>query len=188
MSKILIDREVKSVGGFAYVLSDRLEAFRQSVYCDMLFNWPKDHFEDFSPQLEDGIDLGASGENSNFCVSQFSPSYLNLNAAAFYLLSAKALFVFSFHSEDTLIKCSVLKDVEPLQIEKRLNSFFGKDFNWLATVLSPSPYTTETGFRNQRQYIQNSNTGIFQSAGVGIPMMCHVNTFASNHNLSSPQE
>ena len=169
MRHVIADPQLTTVGGFAYVLSDRLEAFRQSVYCDMLFDWPAAESEDFVLQYKDQIDFGASGENWGFAVAQASPGYLNLNAAAFYWLSGRIMFVFSGHGGSLLMKCSVLKDVEPLQMTARLNAHFGEDFGWLVQVLSAAPSETMTKFR-ESPIAGGAN-------GVGFQMLCHVNTF-----------
>lgn len=59
MRNVIADPKTPTVGGFAYVLSDRIDTFRQSVYCDMLFNWPEDESEDFA-------------------IAQVSPGYFDL--------------------------------------------------------------------------------------------------------------
>lgn len=169
MRHVIADPQVATVGGFAYVLSDRLESFRQSVYCDMLFDWPAAESENFVLQLNNQIDFGASRENRGFAVAQASPGYLNLNVAAFYWLSGRKVFVFSGHGGSLLMKCSILKDVEPLQLTARLNAHFGQDFGWLIQVLSAAPSATETSFRDP-PIAGGAN-------GVGFQMLCHVNTF-----------
>lgn len=170
MRHVIADPRVTTVGGVAYVLSDRQEAFRQSVYCDMLFDWPSGKSDDFVLQLADQIDFGSSGENRGFAIAQASPGYLNLNVAAFYWLTGRKVFVFSGHGRSPLMECSVLNDVEPPQIAARLNAHFGRDLGWLVMVLSASPYATETRFREP---------SIASSAnGVGVQVLCHVNTFS----------
>jgi hypothetical protein len=169
MRHVIADPQIATVGGFVYVLSDRLESFRQSVYCDMLFDWPATESENFVLQLNNQIDFGASRENQGFAVAQASPGYLNLNVAAFYLLSGRKVFVFSGHGSSLLMKCSILKEVEPLQISARLNEHFGQDFGWLIQVLSAAPSITETRFRDP------PIAG--EANGVGLQMLCHVNTF-----------
>ena len=150
MRHVIADPQITTVGGFAYVLSDRWETFRQSVYCDMLFDWPAAESEDFVLRLSDQIDFGASGENRGFAVAQASPGYLNLNVAAFYWLSGRKVFVFSGHDGSVLMKCSVLNDVEPLQITARLNAHFGQDFGWLVQVLSARHPQLRRDFGNLR--------------------------------------
>lgn len=169
MRHVIADPQLTTVGGFAYVLSDRLETFRQSVYCDMLFDWPETKHEDFILQLNHQIDFGASGENAGFAVSQASPGYLNVNVAAFYWLSGRKVFVFSGHGDNPLTECSVLNDVEPLLVTARLNAHFGQDLGWLVQVLSAAPSATETRFRNP-PIAGKAN-------GVGFQLFCHVNTF-----------
>ncbi len=113
--------------------------------------------------------VDTSRENRGFAVAQASPGYLNLNVAAFYWLSGRKVFVFSGHGGSLLMKCSILKDVEPLQMTARLKAHFGQDFGWLIQVLSASPSATETRFRDP-PIASGAN-------GVGFQMLCHVNTF-----------
>ena len=169
MRHVIADPEIATVGGFAYVLSDRLDMFRQSAYCDMLFNWPEGAPDDFILQYNDQIDFGASGENHSYAIVQASPGYLNLNVAAFYLLSGQKLFVFSDRDGNGLMQCSVINDVEPLQITRRLNAYFGNDLGWLLQVLSAPPNATGTNFR-----VPPITHG---PSGVGLQWFCHVNTF-----------
>lgn len=166
---VIADPQVATVGGFAYVLSDRSEAFRQSVYCDMLFDWPAEKSEEFILQLNDPIDFGASGENQELAICQASPPYLNLNATVFYRLSGRKLFVYSIRDESQLMKCTVLHDVEPDQITARLNAHFGQDFGWLVQVFSAAPPATETSFR------EHPLPG--KAQGVGFSLLCHLNTY-----------
>jgi hypothetical protein len=169
MRHVIADPQITSVGGFAYVLSDRKDAFRQSVYCDMLFDWPASEAEDFILRYVDQIDLGASGENQGYAVAQVSPGYLNMNVAAFYWLSGRKLFVFASHGGSPLLTCSVLDNVEPPQISGRLDAHFGQELGWLVLILSAAPSATETRFREPRI--------IDGPDGVGIQMFCHANTF-----------
>lgn len=169
MRNVLADREVPSVGGFVCVISDRVDGFRHSAYCDMLFDWPATASEDFQLQLNDQIDFGASGENQGFSVSQGSTSYLNLNATAFYVLTARKLFVFASTHHDALMRCCVLSEVGPLEIVPRLNAHFGEDLGWLIQVLSAAPSATSTQFREP--LIEEG------PSGARFQFLCHVNTF-----------
>jgi hypothetical protein len=135
----------------------------------MLFDWPAAKSEDFVLRLIDQIDFGAPGENRGFAVAQASPGYLNLNVAAFYWLSSRKVFVFSGHGGSLVMKCSVLNDVEPLQITARLDAHFGQDFGWLVQVLSAAPSAAKTRFR-EPPIAGGAN-------GVGFEVLCHVNTF-----------
>src|SRR5262249_38303802 len=88
MRDVVADRSVPTVGGFVSVVSNRDPGFRHSVYSDMLFNWPEGKSNDFILDLNDQIDFGASGENSEYAFAQISTGYLGLNVVAFYLLKA----------------------------------------------------------------------------------------------------
>lgn len=169
MRRVISDRAVPTVGGFAYVLSDRVDDFRQSAYCDMLFDWPRGVSEAFNLRLDDQIDFGASGENGDFSISQASPSYLGLNLAVFYLLAAKKLFVFGATTDNPLMGCRVLSNVEPLAIVHRLREHFGHDWSWLVQVISAAPNVAPSQFRE---------TPITEGpSGIRFSLFCHVNTF-----------
>ncbi|MGD0192469.1 MAG: hypothetical protein ABSD74_17160 [Rhizomicrobium sp.] len=169
MRRVISDREMPNVGGFAYVVSDRLEHFRQSVYCDMLFDWPASAAEQFNLQLNDQIDLGASGENRQFSIAQASPGYLGLNLAVFYLLAAKKLFVFGATTSDPVMRCRTLSDVEPQGISGSLKEHCGQDWNWLIQVMSVAPDASSTRFREIP--VMDGPSGLKMS------FYCHVNTF-----------
>ena len=172
MRHVIADHHITTVGGFAYVLSDRLDTFRQSVYCDMLFNWPTAETDGFKLQYTDKIDFGASGENQDFAVAQASPGYINLNVAAFYWLHGRKVFVFSDRDGTSLMKCSVLNDVEPHQVTARLNTHLDQDLSWLVWVFSPAPSAINTSFR-ENPITNGAN-------GVGFQFVCHVNTFPAS--------
>jgi hypothetical protein len=169
MRRVISDRSIPSVGGFAYVLSDRLEHFRQSAYCDMLFDWPMSAAEDFNLDLNDQIDFGASGENREFAIVQASPSYMGLNLAVFYVLTARKVFVFGSTTDDPTMRCRVLSNVEPLDIPSRLAAHFGKDWGWLMQVMSASPSASTTNFREVP-----ISSG---PSGTRFEFFCHANTF-----------
>ncbi len=169
MRHVIADRDVPSVGGFACAVSDRVDAFRHSAYCDMLFDWPVDAAENFELQLNDQIDFGASGENKAFAVAQASTAYLSLNAVAFYMLTARKVFLFCGMTHDPLMRCTVLSDVDPLAIVPRLNKQIGQEWGWLIQVLSAAPTATSTQFRAIPR-TESPN-------GVGFSTLCHVNTF-----------
>jgi hypothetical protein len=171
MRQVIGDPQLGSVGGFAYVVSDRMVTFRQSVYCDMPFDWPTAEPEDFGLRLSDQIDFRASGENRKFAVAQASSGYLDLNVAAFYWLSGRKVFVFSGDGSSPLMRCSVLKDVEPLRITEHLNAFFGHDLAWLVHVSSAAPSAAGSRYRAP-PILSGPN-------GVGLQIFCHVNTFPS---------
>jgi hypothetical protein len=94
MREVVADRSVPSVGGFVSVISNRDPGFRHSVYSDMLFNWPEGRATDYILDLNDQIDFGASGENSEYAVAQISAGHLGLNIVGFYLLKGKKVFLF----------------------------------------------------------------------------------------------
>ncbi len=170
MRNVLNDPDIPSVGGFVCTISGRgSDGFRQSAYCDMLFDWPHDATESFELNLNDQIDFGASGENRQFSIAQASPGYLNLNAVAFYMLTGRKLFLFAATPDDQLMRCRLIEHVEPADIALRLNACFGQDLGWLVQVMAAAPSATSTQFR-QPLKTEGPN-------GTSFQIMCHVNTF-----------
>jgi hypothetical protein len=169
MREVVADKSIVSVGGFVCVISNRDPGFRHSVYCDMLFNWPDGRADDYILNLNEQIDFGASGENSEYAVVQISPSYLGLNIVAFYLLKARKVFVFLGERNGLPVKCRVLSDVPPSDIARRLSEAVGFDALWLLTVMAAAPNRASSVDRLPRRTEGPS--------GVGFPMLCHANTF-----------
>jgi hypothetical protein len=167
MRSVVNDVTVPLVGGFACAISNRGPYFRHSAYCDMMFNWPAWMQEDL--KLTDQIDFGASGENREFAISQFSTGFLNLNVAAYYILTARKLFVFAGKQDDVLMRCVVLDNVEPQDIHHRLNAHFGFDFKWLGQVVSAAPSAIDT--KPRAIPLQGS------ANGVSFALKWHANTF-----------
>lgn len=170
MRHVIADTQITSVGGFAYVISNRDEGFRPSTYSDMLFDWPKEKSEDFVLRLTDQINLGASAENREFSISQASPGYLNLNVAAFYLLTARKIFVFAGQQASPLMRCAVIDGVAPQDIKACLDQHFGQDLGWLIQIFSASPDATSSRMRDK------SLPG--ETKGLGVPLFCHANTYS----------
>jgi hypothetical protein len=139
MREVVADRSIVSVGGFVSVISNRDPGFRHSVYCDMLFNWPDGRTDDYILDLNEQIDFGASGENSEYAVVQISTGYLGLNIVAFYLLKARKVFVFLGERNGLPVECRVLSDVPPGDIARRLSEAVGFDALWLLTVMAAAP-------------------------------------------------
>jgi hypothetical protein len=169
MREVLIDRSVASVGGFVSVISNRDPGFRHSVYSDMLFNWPEGKATDFILDLNDQIDFGASGENSEYAVAQISTGYLGLNIVGFYLLKARKVFLFLGADNGLPVECRVLGDVPPTDIAKRLSESVGFDPRWLLTIMAAAPNRTSSVERWPRR--------TESPAGIGLQMLCHANTF-----------
>jgi hypothetical protein len=169
MREVVADRSVASVGGFISIISNRDPGFRHSVYSDMLFNWPEGKTTDFILDLNDQIDFGASGENSEYAIAQISTSYLNLNIVGFYLLKAKKVFLFFGERNGLPMECRVLSDVKPTDIAKRLSESVGFDPRWLLSIMAAAPDRTRSVERWPRRKESPS--------GVGLPVFCHANTF-----------
>lgn len=169
MRQVIADKLAPTVGGFVYVVSDREDYFRQSAYCDMLFDWPTNESEDFKLDLNDQIDFGVSGENQNNALAQASPGYINVNLAVFYNLAGQKLFVFAGKNGDHLMKCSVLSNVAPEEITQKLAAYFQHDWGWLMQVMSAAETGQATKFREEPI--------IEGPSGVSFKMFCHVNTF-----------
>jgi hypothetical protein len=169
MREVVADRSVTSVGGFISIISNRDPGFRHSVYCDMLFNWPDGKDVDFILDLNDQIDFGASGENSEYAVAQISTSYLGLNIVGFYLLKARKVFLFLGERNGLPLECRVLHDVAPAKIATRLSESLGFDPRWLLTIMAAAP--------SHKNSIDRWPRLTEDPKGVSFPMLCHVNTF-----------
>jgi hypothetical protein len=136
MRNVVQDRELPTVGGFVTVLSNRDIGFRYSAYSDVLFDWPKELTDGRTLQLTDKFDLGASGENDRFSVSQISPGYYNMNIVAFYILKGKLLIIFCGSNNGIANQCVVRAGVEPSQIALTINQTLGFDFRALCRIMS----------------------------------------------------
>lgn len=169
MREVVADRGIASVGDFISVISNRDHGFRHSVFSDMLFNWPEGKTTDFILDLNDQIDFGASGENSEFAIAQISTGYLGLNIVGFYLLKAKKVFLFLGERNGLPMECRVFSNVQPLDIAQRLSESVGFDPQWLLTVMAAAPNYTRSVERWPRRKGSPS--------GVGLPIFCHANTF-----------
>ncbi|MGA8652481.1 MAG: hypothetical protein WB677_18040 [Xanthobacteraceae bacterium] len=169
MREVVADRHVSSVGGFVSVISNRDPGFRHSVYSDILFNWPEGKETDFILNLNDQIDFGASGENSEYAVAQISTGYLGMNIVAFYLLKPRKAFAFFGERNGLPIQCRVLDDVQPNDIARRLSEAVGFNPQWLLTIMAAAPDRTRS--------VERWPPRTEGPSGVGLPMFCHANTF-----------
>lgn len=167
MRNVILDRGAASVGGFAYTVSSRGNGFRQSVYCDILHDWPTDVRADFKLDLNDPIDLGASGENLDYSVAQISPGFIGVNLTGFYLIKARKLFFFHGQDNGLPVNCHVFNDVEAPRIKHVLTEAVGADLNWLVTVATSS--------EGMSRYAPRPSQG---PQGLGISLFFHENSFA----------
>jgi hypothetical protein len=163
MRNVVRDRGAQSVGGFVTVLSSRDIGFRFSVYSDVLLDWPKELDENQIFRRTDKFDLGASGENDRYSVSQISPGYYNMNAVAFYLLKGRLLVVF-YEVENAAIACASFNDVEPNRIAEVLDEKLGFPFHAMCLVMSSREEFS--------QPIPRDNPG----HGIGLRLYCELNT------------
>jgi hypothetical protein len=167
MRNVILDREVASVGGFAYTVSSRGNGFRQSVYCDILHDWPIDVGAEFKLDLNDPIDLRASGENLGDSVAQISPGFIGVNLTGFYLIKARKLFFFYGQDNGLPVNCHVFNDVEAPRIKHVLTEAVGADLNWLVTVATAS--------EGMSHYTERPSQG---PQGLGVSLFFHENSFA----------
>lgn len=169
MRNVIVDPEISSVGGFAYAVSSRGNGYRQSVYCDILYDWPTNAGESFQLDLNDPIDLGASGENSGYSVAQISSGYIGVNLVGFYLIKGRKLFFYYGLDNGLPVHCHVFNDIEAREIKHALTAALGVDLNWLVTVATSSEERAESR-RAARP------TGGPQ--GLGISLLFHENSFS----------
>ncbi len=169
MRHVVADRNVQSVGDFVCVISNRDQGFRYSVYSDMLYNWPSDVSDESELQYSDPIDLGSSGENTGYSTAQISPGYIGLNLVAFYILKARKLFLFHGTPQGLPSKCMVISNLEPIDIDMKLNELLGNDMRWLLTI------TSEPGYQDKTIRRQIAEDEI--QSGLRLSFFCHANTF-----------
>jgi hypothetical protein len=168
MRNLVWEPSISSVGGFVYIVSSRQEGFRQSVYCDMLYDWHKSEFDISELDMMDNIILSVSGENYLNSLCQVATRYANLNLVAFYMLSAKKLFLFYGNLYSHADKCTVFSEVSPKEIPQKLEGFLGFNAQWLAHVHSASP-SSQTG-----SAIVHTGS---PDEGLQLSFFCHLNTF-----------
>jgi len=167
MRNVILDHEIASVGGFAYAVSSRGNGFRQSVYCDVLQDWPVDVGADFKLDRNNPINLRASGENLSCSVAQISPGFIGVNLTGFYLIKARKLFFFYGDDNKLPVKCHVFNDVEAPQIKHVLTEAIGADLNWFVTVATSSEGTSRHAPRPSQG-----------PQGLGVSLFFHENSFA----------
>ncbi len=178
MRHLVLNKDIPTVGGFVCVMSSLEGEFRNPVYCDMLYDWPTGAPEDFKLDLNDRIDFGSSGENEGYATTQFAPSYLSTNHVGFYVLRAKAAYV--FHPSSTMLAdtCTVIRNVDPVDLPRRLDEQFKMKLAWLVTVASGSPTSKSTSFREP---------GIVGDGGNQMGFFMHLNTFPPKGETSKLQ-
>jgi hypothetical protein len=164
MRNVIQDGDLTTVGGFVTLLSNRDIGFRYSVYSDVLLDWPKELAAGETLQLTDKFDLGASGENDRFSISQISPGYYDLNIVAFYVLKGKLLFVFHGANNGIANQCSVFSSVEPANIASTLNAKLGFDFRALCMVMSARKEYSVSAPRTKPEH------------GIAMSLYCEANT------------
>ena len=164
MRTVVRDSELSTVGGFVTVLCNRDIGFRYSVYSDVLFDWPKELAPGELLQLTDKFNLGASGENDRFSISQISPGYYDINIVAFYVLKGKLLYVFHGTNNGVANHCFVVPGVEPADIALTLNSKLGFDFRTLCLVMSGRKEYPVSAPRTDPKH------------GIAMGLYCEVNT------------
>jgi hypothetical protein len=166
MRHVVADRTIPSVGDFVSVVSSRPEGFRYSVYSDMLYDWPAGETEDYLISLTDKLQLGASGENSEFSVAQLSPGFIGANPVAFYFAGGRCLFVFFGANNGPAHQCRAIRDVAPEMVERVLLDLFGFDWKWLALVTSAPPSIGG----------QRASGSEPSNYGIGMSFICRLNT------------
>ncbi len=168
MRHVALSREVPTVGGFVSLVSNIEEGFRHPCLSDMLFDWPVDASPDFDLQLTDKITFGASGENEGYSISQFATGYGDFSFVGFYLLRGRLAYI--FHPTTTLMadKCTVIRDVSPVDLPAKLTEAFKTDYGWLVWIASPSPDVKVTSRRVADKELDG---------GIQLGFMMECNTF-----------
>lgn len=127
-------------------------------------DWPKELVDGRELKLSDKFDLGASGENDRYSVSQISPGYYDMNIVAFYILKGKLLFVFYGVDNGIANQCVVIPGVEPSAIAATLNTKLGFDFAPLLLVMSAREGLSGTMLRTKPDH------------GIAMSLYCEANT------------
>lgn len=164
MRNVVTDGELPTVGGFVTILSNRDIGFRYSVYSDILLDWPRQLAGGRDLKLSDKFDLGASGENDRFSISQISPGYYDMNMVEFYVLKGRLLILFHGVNNGPANKCSVFPGVEPSEIASTLNEKLGFDFAALCVVMSSREGSSSSVQRTKPEH------------GIGMSLYCEANT------------
>jgi hypothetical protein len=170
MRHVVRENESKTVGGFVSVVSNLEGNFRHPCLSDILFDWPASEPPEFELKLEDNISFGSSGENEDFSVSIFTTAYANFTFIGFYFLRGNIAYV--FHPTRTLMAdtCTVIREVPPNELPKKLTEIFGRDYGWLIWIAGPSPIKKST-----ERYFDNGSDG-----GNQFGIMMHCNTFPAS--------
>jgi hypothetical protein len=166
MRHIVADRSIPSVGDFIAVVSNRPEGFRYSVYSDMLYDWPAGESEDYLLSLSDKLQLGASDENAEYSVAQFSPGFIGANPVAFYFIRGHCLYAFFGANNNPANRCRAIRNVRPELVEQALRDLLGFDWNWLALVTSAPPSTGGPRLSDTMP----------SNYGLGMSFICRLNT------------
>lgn len=163
MRATLSDRRLNSVGGFISAISSRGAAFRQSVYSDVLLDWPDEASQSVDFSYEMPIDLKASGENARFSFSQVSPGYCGANSVAFYVLPGQLLVVFH-RTTDGRSVCLHRRPVRPADIASTLDELIGFPYRAMCLVMS-----ARSGPKLNLQRTSDTQ-------GVAVALYCEANT------------
>ena len=104
---------------------------------------------------------------------------MNTNYVGFYVLRAKAAYI--FHPSSTMLAdtCTVIRNVEPVDLPRMLDEQFKLKLAWLITIASGSPTNETTIFREPTARGDGGNRmGFFM----------HINTFPKKDETSKLPE
>ena len=166
MRQVVFSGAIQSVGGLVSILSNHEGQFRPPVMSDVLYDWPSAFDQDASIPLDVPINLDVSGENKHQSLNIFSTGYLGITMIGFYFLSGKTAIL--FHPRTNLVAdaCTVIRDVEPNEIAKKLNDLLGADWRWQILVVGP-----ESGNAPHKAPLING-----KQSGMGLGLMCYFNS------------
>jgi hypothetical protein len=175
MRQVVFGRAVESVGGLVSILSNHEGGFRPPAMSDMLFDWPADLGHDADIQLESPISINVSGENKEQSLNIFATGFIGLTLIGYYFLSGRTALL--FHPETNVMAdtCTVIRDVEPNDIAKRLNDKLGADWRWQMLIGSPESAGS----------LQSAQISDEKLNGMRLGFKCHCNTIANPINPSA---
>ncbi len=175
MRQVVFGRAVESVGGLVSILSNHEGGFRTPVMSDVLYDWPVGIDHDEEIQYETPFSVSVSGENTEQSLNIFATGFMGLTIIGYYFLSGRTLLI--FHPQTNLMAdtCTVIRDVEPSDIVKKLKEKFETDWRWQMLIVRPEP----------GGHLQSVQNGAGMPNGMQLGITCLCNTIANPPNAGA---
>ncbi|WP_156384001.1 hypothetical protein [Methylobacterium sp. Leaf456] len=169
MKNTVADKSIASVGGLVAVASSRIDGFRFSSFCDLLYDWPMQKDDEYTVNLDEPITYSSSAENSRYSLSHIPSGFLNANFLAFYFIKGNLLYVFYGRYNGLARQCYSETGVAPGNIYNTISRYFGFDLNWLVWVFSGLPADLSV-----------VGLDVPGATGVRTGFICHANTHSDD--------